>query len=275
MKEECCNEKMFMGAAFLIALGIVIGAYLLSTVDYAPKLNVSDITSSPNVYVSSNPPEHLLQVSGVATQSTTPDLLKIQLTVETKDKIAKTSQENNAEISDQVIRKLKDLGFSDADVKTISYSVDPIYESERECDVYGCNYIWKIKGYKTLHRLEVRITDLDKGGEVIDSVSAFGENEVFVDSVYFTLQEETRMNLQKELLKQAGMEAEAKARAIAEGVGATLGKVVRASESVYYPVNAYRSYDYAMEAGSAPAPTKLASGEVEVSATVSVGYELN
>ena len=271
------EEKTFIGAAFLIALAMVVGAYLLSTVDYAPKLNVSDITSTPNVYVSSNPPEHVLTVSGVATERVNPDLLNIQVRIETQDENAKQSQEDNAEVSAQVMQKLKDLGLTEDEIKTVSYRVDVVRESEKVCDTFGCEYKYKIVGYKTTHSLNLRVTDLDNGGEIIDGVSSFGENEVFIDYVSFTLQEETRMDIQKELLKEAGQEAREKAQAIAEGVGGSLGKVVQASESVYYPTRSYYepAYDYAMAESAAPVPTSLSSGEIEVSATVSVGYEFN
>ena len=265
-----------MGAAFLVALAVVIGAYLLSTADYAPKVDVSDITSTPNIYVSSIPPEHVISVSGTASQRVAPDLLNIQVSIETSADTAKQSQDDNSEVSEDVRNRLKDAGVQDDEIKTVSYSVDVIRNSTRKCDDYGCSYDWVIVGYKTTHVLNIRTTDLEDGGAIVDAASGAGENEVFVDYVSFSLQEETRREIQKDLLKEAGQEAEEKAQSIAEGLGATLGKVVQASESFYYPQPVYRSYDYVMaEAAAEPVPTSFSAGEVEVSATVSAGYELS
>jgi len=269
------KEEMFAVAAVVLALGMIASAYLLSTVDYAPKVDVSDITSTPNIYVSSQPPQHVLSVSGTASQSVTPDLLTVQISIETQDENAQQSMEDNAEVSEEVRNELNAVGVEEDEIKTVSYRVDVVRNSSYVCNK-GCHYVWEVVGYKTTHILSVRTTDLDSGGAIIDAAGSAGENEVFIDYVYFGLQDETERELKKSLLKKAGEEAESKAQSIAEGLGTTLGKVVQASESYYYPTPYYyeRAYDYAMGAEAA-VPTSLSPGEVEVSATVSAGYELN
>ncbi len=278
---ECPSEKgkMLVIAALLLTLGMVGSAYMLSGVDYSPKVNVSDITSTPNVYVSSNPPEHVISVSGTASKKVAPDQLSISISVETEDEDAKDSQGMNANVSDDLRTALKTAGVSDEEMKTTSYRVDVVRNSTRVCRTTNdCYYKYEIVGYKTVHSLSVTVTDLEIGGDIIDAAASVSKNDVFVNSVYFSLQDSTRRSVQKELLESAGGEAEEKAKAIANGLSANLGKVVSASESFYYP-SPYRSYDYAMAA--APSyeadykSTELSAGEVEVSATVSAGYELN
>ncbi len=270
------KEEMFVFAAIVLAIGMMACSYLLTTIDWAPKVDVSDITSTPNIYVSSTPPEHVLSVSGSVSERITPDLVNIQIRIETQDKNAQQSQQENADVSEQVRTKLEEVGLKEDEMKTTSYRVEPVMNSTRICDSYGCHYDWEIVGYKTVHVLNIRTTELENGGKIIDAAAEAGENEVFVDSVWFDLQDQTRKDLQKSLLKKAGQEAEEKAQSIAEGLGVTLGKVVQASESFYYPMyNQYKSYDYAMAEAAAPVPTDLSPGEIEVSATVSAGYELN
>jgi uncharacterized protein YggE len=270
---------MLVVAALLLALGMVGSSYMLSMVDYSPKVNVSDITSTPNIYVSSTPAEHVISVSGTSSKKVAPDQLNIMISVETQDKNAKDSQGMNANVSDDLRAALKNAGVKDEEMKTTSYRVDVVQNSTRVCtDTYNCYYKYEIVGYKTVHSLSVTVTNLDIGGDIIDAAAGVSDNDVFVNSVYFSLQESTRRTLQKELLESAGDEAEEKAQAIAKGLGASLGKPVQASESFYYP-SPYRVYDYAMAA--APMyemdykSTELSAGEVEVSATVNAGYELN
>ncbi len=272
-----CKMGVVVFAALLVALGMIGSAYLLSTVDYSPKVNVSDITSTPNIYVSSNPPEHVLSVSGTASEMVAPDLLTIQLSIETEAVNAKDSQADNAEVNEELLAELKALGISEEEIKTASYRVDVVQDTIKDCDdYYDCTYSYVVVGYKTTHTLNVKTTNLDLGGEIVDTATSVGENDVLVDYVSFSLQDKTRKELQKSLLKLAGEEAEEKAESIAAGLGTTLGKVVSAGESFYYPQPYYRSYDYGMAmAESSYAPTVLSAGEVEVSATVSAGYELN
>jgi uncharacterized protein YggE len=279
MAKELECQKTFVVPALLMALAVLGSAYLLSTVDYSPKVNVSEITSTPNVYVSSNPPEHVISVSGTASKKVAPDQLTIRISVETQEEDAKDSQGMNANVSDDLRTALKSAGVSDEEMKTTSYRVDVVRNSTRVCtDQYNCNYVYEIVGYKTVHTLSVTVTDLEIGGDIIDAAASVSDNDVFVDSVYFSLQDSTRRSVQKELLEDAGEEAEEKAKAIVQGLGGTLGNLVSASESFYYPYT-YRSYDYAMAA--APMyeadykSTELSAGEVEVSATVNAGYELN
>ncbi len=272
------KDEMIVIAALLVALGFVGSAYLLSGVDYSPKVNVSDVTSTPNVYVSSLPPEHVLSVSGTASTRVTPDLLNVYIRIDTNDTDAKTSQEENAVVSAGVIEELKSLGLKDNEIKSTSYSVQPIRESQRKCDDNGCIYNYILVGYRTTHSVNVRTTNLDLAGDIVDSATEFGENEVFVDSISFSLQDETRREVQATLLAEAGAAAKEKADAIAEGLGSTVGKLVQASESTYYPGPIY--YDRAVFAeaaadSAAPVPTSLETGDVEVSATVNAGFEIN
>lgn len=276
---EKCDGNMIVVAALLLAVGFVAGSYMLAQVDYAPKLNVSDITSTPNVYVSSNPPEHVISASATVYESVTPDLLVIQVRVQTDDDNAKDSQERNAVVMDEVMSELESLGIPEEEIQSSGYRVDIIRDSEYVCDKggYNCHYEYTVRGYRTVHSLTLSLTDLDKGGEVIDAVTGVGTNETFIDYIDFTLQRQTREDLEKELLSDAAAAAKVKAQKIASGLGQTLGKAVSASESVYYPYYSYRSYDmggYAM-AEAAVSSTSLSAGEMEVSATVNAAFEIN
>ena len=267
---------MAVFAAFLLALGIFGGAYMLSKGDYAPKVSVSNLTTTPNVYMSAQPPEHTISVSASATQRVSPDLLLIQLRVQTEAANAAQAQADNALVSDELRTALRGVGVQDSDLETTSYSVDPVYKSAQHCDAQGINCYWDsvLTGYRTTHSLNVRLTDLTKGGAVIDAAATAGTNQTFTDSVQFTLKDETRMAVQRSLLQNASVEAGAKARSIATGLGATVGKVTSASEAYsYYPTPSYRDLS---AAGAAPAPpTALSPGQVEVSVSVNVQYEIS
>ena len=267
--------KMLVFAALLIALGVIAGSYLLAQVDYSPKVNVSDITSTPNIYVSSQPPEHVISVSATASEKITPDLLMLQLRVQTESKDAKTSEERNAEVMEDLRAELSSLGVPEDEIQTSSFRVEIVRRSIQKCDESGCYYDYVIVGYRTIHSLTLSLKEMEKGGEIIDSVTGVGNNETFIDYIDFTLQPETRRDLEKQLLEDASEEAKEKAENIAAGLGVTLGNPVSASESFSYPYyyNQYKGYDMAYGVAEA-APTVLSPGEVEASATVHVGFEI-
>lgn len=269
-----CESRMLVVAALLLALGVLGGSYLIAQGDYAPKVNVSDISTYPSVYVSSTPPEHAISVSATASEYVTPDLLEIQLRIETQDLNAKNSQTENAEVTAGVREELKALGIKDEEIQTSKYYIQTMRENEQVCDRYGCHWDYKVIGYKTVHVLRLRLTNLDIGGDVVDSATSVGTNQTFVDSIRFTLQDETRRELERSILGDASEKATAKAKEIASGLGVSLGKPLSASESVSYPY--YNSYRYdlgAFEAAAAPS-TEFSAGEVQISATVNVRYEI-
>jgi len=279
LKEEMsvCNGRMLALAALLIALGMIGGSYLIAQGDYAPTVNVSDISTYPNVYVSSIPPEHAISVSATASENVAPDLLMVQLRVQTESKNAKQSQADNAEVTVRVMDELEKLGISDEEIQTSSYRVEPVRKSVHRCDNEdGCWWDYEITGYRTTHALRISLTNLDIGGDVVDSATAVGTNQTFVDYISFTLQDETRRELERSLLEDAAEKATAKAENIASGLGVSVGKPLSASESVSYPYD----YDYyrggmAYETASAAPSTEFAAGEIEVSATVRASYEIS
>jgi uncharacterized protein YggE len=269
---------MMIVPAVLIMVGMLGGAYLLSLGNYAPNVNVNGGPTNPNIYVSSQPPQHVVSVSATVTQNVAPDLLLVYARVRTEATTAKASQSDNAVVVADLLPKLKALGLADSDIQTTAYSVDPVYNSSYVCDKSGmnCRYESSITGYTTTQGLLLNVKQLDKGGDVIDAASTAGENQTFVDSVSFTLQDATRASLEKALLKNASTESKAKAQNIADGLGVSLGKVLSASESYSYypqPYYDYKVMDMAGQASSVP-PTQLSSGQVDVSVTVSTSFEM-
>lgn len=273
----CCSSdcgKYAAVAALILAIGMMGGGYLLAQGDFGAKVNVTSGPTNPNVYVSSTPPEHAISVSATSSEKIAPDLLNVQVRVQTESANAKKSQEDNADVSADLRTKLKALGLNDSAIQTVSYSVDPVYDSTYLCDKngYNCRYDSKLTGYRTTHSLNVKLTDLTKGGDVIDAAASAGTNQTFVDYVQFTLKDETKRSVEKALLKEASADARSKAQSICEGLGITLGNVLSASESYSYYPTYYRAASYDMAGAAAPKATELSPGEVDVSATVSTSF---
>jgi len=269
MAEKCPNVVNVI----ILAIAILGGAYLLSTSAEAPIINLEE---NPNIYVSSTPPEHTIDVSATATDYVDPDMLILSFTVENEAEDATESQTQTASEINAVKAALTGFGIKDEDIKTTRYSVDLVREShyicENETSKTDCHYEYVITGYKTTHSVQANVYNLDQGGDIVDAAAGAGAE---VDYISFTLKPETRDTVNNQLLEEASAKAKTKAASIATGLGVTVGDAFSASTGYeYYPD--YRSYDvmYA-EAGSAPAPTtELSGGQIEVTASVSASFEI-
>jgi len=239
-----------------------------------------------NVYLSQEPIKNAVSVSGEAKTKVAPNLVQIAFIVETNDtKSAKTAQEANSEIANRVVAELKSLGLTDKDIETTSFSVQPIKISKykcpdlyKTCEYYDRIYYEEILGYKATHGFFIKFEDTKKGGELLDAIAIAGTNEVKVNSVSFTLKDETRDQIERELLEKASQDAKNKAQKITAGLGGSVGKVLSASENIIYPYQ----YRYAPQAnvlaaeGDAAkvAATEVFASDIEVSATVSASFEV-
>ena len=228
--------------------------------------------SSDRVVVTSDSASDIktLSVSGSVTKMVTPDKVEIILSVETLDKLATKSQSDNAVIADKVKSTLESLSSVRAEVKTVSYSVNEEFE---------WNDLTKKSvstGYRTVNQIQVTLngSDISSAGKVIDLAVGAGANRV--SSISFGLSKEKELEVRKLALNEASTTAKAKADSIAQGLNVTLGKVYSVSEnSFYYTPSNYRNDSLAV--GSAPeaVSTPIVAGDVEVTASVSVQFELN
>ena len=121
------------------------------------------------------------------------------LGVQTEDVSAKEAIEDNSMLMTDVIAAIKGLGFTDDDIKTVTYSVYP-------------NYNWELRqvtGYTVNNMIQVEIMDLDLVGDVIDVAGAAGANRV--DGVSFDLSDDLKEQLKLDAYVAAIRDAEAKA----------------------------------------------------------------
>jgi hypothetical protein len=231
----------------VIALAI-IGAALINNPNIIPQLEKKTITSD-----------------GTYTTSVAPNKVEITFSIVTNGTTASAAQGSNSQISDKVIAALKAKGYTDKDISTVYYNVYPEYNwSGGTSDIIG---------YTATHQLKVNTSNISAAGSIVDIVVKNGANQV--DYIDFGLTPDSENAYRVDALAKASQNARDKANAIATGLGLTIKGVTSVSEgNVYYPP--YR-LDYATaeaSAGGASKTVQLTPGNVEVSATVSVTFEL-
>ncbi len=212
-----------------------------------------------------------ITVNGQYKTSMSPDKAEIYLGVETQSTTARQSQQDSANIIQAIKSSLYALGLTSADIETTSYSIYPVYEYQA-CSSGTCPTPSspKLIGYKTSHMLKIKASNIDKVGQYLDAAVKAGANDV--SSIVFTLSDSKRNQLYKQALTEAAKNAKASADAIAAGLGTHVTGIVSATEGSTYAVPYYRTL--AAGAPESGAATDISPGMIEVSASLSVVYEI-
>ena len=220
--------------------------------------------------------------------SVVPDKAQIGVAVTTQAATAEATQSRNAEDVNAVIEALAQLGIDEKSIQTTDTYLNPRYDYSTP--VYGVatsdfatteiaeaatpeadeGDSTNIVGYEMTSRLTIKDLDIDQVGEVLQACIEAGANNT--DGIqYYSSEYDAKY---AEALTAAVDDARAKAEVLAQAAGVTLGGVYSMTEG--YQNTAYR-YDsgVAMEAALASDSTmKVMPGEVDVTASVTVAYEI-
>jgi uncharacterized protein len=194
-----------------------------------------------------------ITASGEATVSTNPDQAILSFSVTTTGQSASEAGNQNAAQTSALIAALRAVMASSDVLKTVSYSLNPVY-----------NNAGNLNGYSATNTIQVTTNDLSSPGKLIDTAVQGGANRV--QSLSFGLKDPDPVRAQA--LKLAAAQARTQVEAIASGLGVRLGNVMAASDgSTVTPV-------VVNGVGAAAAVTPIVTGAVSVSATVKLQIEI-
>ncbi|WP_255170314.1 SIMPL domain-containing protein [Natrononativus amylolyticus] len=196
-----------------------------------------------------------IEVSASGTAETDPDRAVATVGVEARGDTADEVRDELVEGAERLRETFADLEIPDDNVRTGRYNI-----RERRQGT----------GFEGSHSFSVEVDDVDRVGEVIDAAVDAGADDV--GRVNFTLQPETREALRNEALDDAldGADAEAEHIAANRGVEITGTRSVSTSDVSVSPVRYDAAHDVA--ADDAETSTEIDSGQVSVTATVTVVY---
>ncbi|MBR3502865.1 MAG: SIMPL domain-containing protein [Clostridia bacterium] len=206
-----------------------------------------------------------ITVQGTGVIRTAPDIAVISLGVEESgEDVAAIQSQLNARINAIIAALTGEAGgIAEEDVQTGNYSI-----YRRYYDDYGN----PTKDYVASCMLNVTVRDIEKAGGVIDAAFAAGANTL--GNVSFSVDDDgTLADRALELAVEDGMH---RAQVIAGAAGVQLpacpSRVSEGAEVSYVTFNSMaRSEDVA----SGKTATKLMGGSVEISATVTVTYDVD
>ena len=203
-------------------------------------------------------PPAAISVTGEATVSVPPDLAEIDGGVTSEAKTAREASEANNAAMGKVLQALKGAGIEEKDVQTARLSLQPQSAPNRS----GPS---AIAGYRASNRVTVRVRDVTKVANVIDTLVGAGANEI--GGINFVVSQASK--LLDEARERAVADARRKAEIYAKAAGVTLGAPLGISEEGNSAPVPYRRMAAGM-AVSAP----VAQGEETLAVTVSVSWAI-
>lgn len=213
----------------------------------------------------------IIRVNGEGTSMAAPDSASVILGVELSGPGIDAVQREARTTMQAVIEAIKAAGIEARRIRTVRYSVNTRRETSTQ---KRRGNSLRIIGYEVTHLVEVRTSDVDLAGAVIDRAIAAGANEVG-DVNFLTEDLSAARNAARE---QAMTDAKARADQLAALGGVRIGLPISIEETMAGLIPRSIGYpgvvrDVAM-AVPAAGPSPIDPGETEVRVTVNVVYPI-
>ncbi|MBX4186696.1 MAG: SIMPL domain-containing protein [Candidatus Doudnabacteria bacterium] len=212
-------------------------------------------------------PKNTISMSAEGKVSAKPDLATVSVGVSTNGTTAKLAQEENTKGSNKLIEFIKQQGVAENDIVTANFSVYPNYNYSN-----GRN---TILSYTANQTLTVKVRGVDKStanlGAILGGAADSGSNQI--QGVYFSFDDPD--NLRQEARKIAIEKAKQKAADLAAASGLRLGRIVTVSESSsYQPYPMPYALDAAKNQAGGATPPQIESGSQDITATMTLIFEI-
>jgi uncharacterized protein YggE len=203
-----------------------------------------------------------LSASGTGSASTDPDVVDIQLGVDTVDSDMATAVDQNTIKMNAIMAVLTKLGVADKDMQTTNYNiwVEEVYDQGGQPTGE--------RRYRVSNTVNVRLRDLTQVGKLIEEATGAGVNNIF--GINFSVADTTE--LEQAALDNALENAQAKAESMASKLDSSLGPIVNVIEGGYYSAPMPVAAENFGVGGAGEVP--ISQGRYTMTAQVQVVYEL-
>ena len=159
-----------------------------------------------------------ITVTGTGMVRGTPDVLQLTMGVDSHAKSAGEALNRNSSAARRLITVLRAAGVASADIQTTNLSLSPIYDDAGNTVI----------GYAVSNQVTASIHDIANAGRVVDAAARVAGNEIVVDGLVFTFDDDTK------IVEQARTDAVRRARLqatqLAKAAGVQLGNLLSLSE---------------------------------------------
>jgi len=237
---------------------LVIGfAVLLACSVLGPTAGYAQDASSPRT----------IRISGEGTVRVEPDQATVRFGVVTQDDDPEVAREENAAAASRAMNAIRELGIADRKMRMETLRLQPRREYNRQTRSY------EERGFEAVRQVVVEVDDLEQLPTLITRIVQRGANRL--DGINYDVAD--REAVRQEALRAAAQQARAKAQLLAEALGAQVGPPRQITEQDFsFPRPQFRIEQAAAmaKADAAPEPDAYAAGEIEVTATVQVTFDL-
>ena len=207
-------------------------------------------------------PPAMISVTGEAQVSVPPDLAQIDGGVTSEAKTAREASDANNAAMGKVLLALKGAGIEEKDYQTSRLSLQPQNSSSRPGGPSA------IVGYRASNRVTIRLRDITKVANVIDTLVGAGANDI--GGINFTVSQASK--LLDEARERAIADARRKAEIYARAAGVALGAPLSITEGGAPGPILYRRVAAPMTMAASGAA--VAQGEETLQVTVSVSWAI-
>jgi uncharacterized protein YggE len=244
-------------AALRVTGSFAVRAALLAAFAVAAALPASAQPAPPPPPM---PPARLI-VNGEGSVSVSPDYAVITSGVTAQAKTAKEATDANTKAMAALNAALQQAGVATSDIQTVRFTVSPVYGSPQP------NHAPPLVGYSVSNELGIKVRQIAKVGEILDSLIAAGATDA--GSVQFR-HSDTSKSLDQ--ARQAAIaDARRKAEVYAQASGLKLGGVAWVTEN---PAYAPASPMGGMRVLTASPAVPIAAGEDTLRVQITVGFEV-
>lgn len=228
----------------------------------------SDISKTQSNAQIINNGQNGIWVNGQAKIMTTPDIVEMSLGIESINKIVSESVQNVSVDHEKLISILLSKGVKENEIKTNRYTINPQYKYTKDGS--------ELTGYKVSHYLSFTYRDIDKIGELIDTISYGPEaigNNLRINSINFSI--EDPIVFESKLRENAIADAKRKAKELASFANITLGSPIYISENS--PTNFTKQIsesDIGIARMAAAPSTEISSGQLTLTFNVNMGFSI-
>jgi uncharacterized protein len=202
-----------------------------------------------------DPQTRSISATGNGTVTAVPDRAQFSFGVQAQARTASAALQAAGAQLDRVVAALRQAGVVQADIQTEQLSLSPHTNDEGV----------EILGYTAVNSVSVRVRDLGRAGAIVDAAAGAGANQVYGPSLVRSNQDA----LYRNALRAAYADARAKAQALADAAGVTLGAMTATVEGGGAIPLAGRMED------AKSAAVTIEPGTQEIQATVTVTFAVS
>lgn len=198
----------------------------------------------------------ILEITETASLEAMPNLAQVGFAVETNAPEAQEAIQRNAALMDKVLSTLKNSIGPDDAISTSGFNLSPVYARGEPSQLVS---------YRVKNMVTLATKNVDSLGSLLDKAVEAGASRI--DSLSFSNDQE--QEIRNKAAVRALQRARKTAEQLAQAAGMRVKRIVRIS---YSPPGPMRRFARMALAESAPTP--IEAGQLSLSATVNVEFEI-